>query len=164
MSGNTTQTQLLFVFHRFPHTSLATALHLSSMDAPFVELTNALETLVNSHLLSRTRSSRFAPWTFCVTESGATLCTDVETMTTTESEIVRKHRNEEARAAALQQKVADFLQRIAPFGVPMIVIEDFLYKQHTPEVDAAKTLASLSASGIVQNTCNGLLWCAKTNQ
>lgn len=165
MSGQTTQTRLLFVFHRCPHISLSTALHLSSIDAPFVELTNALETLVNSNLLIRARNSRFAPWTFSVSVSGATLCTDYQTepITQTEYEIVRKHHDEETRAAALQQQVADFLQRIAPFGVPMLIVEDFLCQQHTPKNDAAKTLASLSASGLVQNTCNGLLWCAKTH-
>lgn len=164
MVGSATQTKLLFLFYRFPNISLATALHVSSIDVSFGELTSALNTLVNSNLLSRTRISQFSPWIFCVTESGKNLCADVITTEITDAErvCVEMAREEEMHNADLQQHVTHFLQQLAPFGVPMIVLEDFLRKQNFDSSAAPKLLSSLAAAGFVQNTCNGLLWCATT--
>lgn len=155
--------QLLVILLRFPKISLHTALCLSEPTISFEEANIAINMLLTSQIIERSRMSEYFPWLYHVNKTGQSLCDNIsqDKSTLQEQALVQHCADQEAKSAHIGSIIVRFLKTIYPFGAPLIVIQDYLSKEQRQEcaLNALRNLASLE---LVENTCNGLLWTSRT--
>ena len=163
-SAGATQMQLLLLFLRFPNISLSTALCLFGDKVSFEDASVAINTLLTSQLIARSRASEYFPWSYHITKTGQSLCTDIPHAQSTPQEqtVVQRYADQEAKSAHIGFIVVQFLKTLYPFGVPLIVVQDYLSENQHSEC-ALNALRKLASLDLVQNTCNGLLWTSRNN-